>query len=581
MKRFFSLILCVMLFISLFPITAYAGEGEGNIDNGGGGMHSGTEQNIWHSGQEGVRVTVIRASDNQPVSTPIDLTNKDESDVERHFGKKSKLHYKRGASLSASATPFTYYNPSAPLPKIIGTSSGNPNIEAIRSYFTDRQFIRSFATLIGTSYETLTNGSYKLLLEPVAYFNFQGIKYAMTATEAALYDQALGGGLRSKMVSLTHKNLPLAMFLEHSDMGYPAYEGSTTRPQSDSTIISSLGLGIVKFRDDGEDSEPDPVNNYDATYRTNTDVITSVILDAGSEIDPDSPASVTFHILGSSYTRTGIVIPEGGSQLVWVKWHTPSTPQTITITVSSSKGSLSENRITANIANLTENTPPDPTAKDRNDGFRIPDEPEVDRSSSNTWSVWSAVWIPVWVWEEDWDWEEDPGSPTGGHWEDNGDWVDAGYWEFDQTSYRATLEAEMSLMPDDKVPTAEGKKMRSGYGVKISVDSDMDSSASSANITGAQNAISYFPEFSYGTYWRVLDRTSGGLSAGFEFKENMYSTYGRRVHFTPLWYPDGTYTAYAVVEDAWTPAGMLTAKLTDYVTIYGSVYDDWHGAIRS
>ena len=41
----------------------------------------------------------------------------------------------------------------------------------------------------------------------------------MSAHQAALYDQMLSGGLRAKMVSLTHKNLPLAMFLERADLG--------------------------------------------------------------------------------------------------------------------------------------------------------------------------------------------------------------------------------------------------------------------------------------------------------------------------------------------------------------------------
>ena len=43
----------------------------------------------------------------------------------------------------------------------------------------------------------------------------------MTATEAALYDQKSGGALRKTMTSLTHKNLPLSMFLEFSDLGLP------------------------------------------------------------------------------------------------------------------------------------------------------------------------------------------------------------------------------------------------------------------------------------------------------------------------------------------------------------------------
>jgi hypothetical protein len=46
----------------------------------------------------------------------------------------------------------------------------------------------------GINYDVLINGEYKLLLEPIAYMTFQGIKIAMTATEAALYDQQLDGG---------------------------------------------------------------------------------------------------------------------------------------------------------------------------------------------------------------------------------------------------------------------------------------------------------------------------------------------------------------------------------------------------
>jgi len=61
------------------------------------------------------------------------------------------------------------------------------------------------AELTGFNYKTLINGDYKILLEPIAYMTFNGMKMAMTATEAALYDQQLGGGLRSKMVSLSHK----------------------------------------------------------------------------------------------------------------------------------------------------------------------------------------------------------------------------------------------------------------------------------------------------------------------------------------------------------------------------------------
>lgn len=61
-------------------------------------------------------------------------------------------------------------------------------------------------------------------------------------------------------------------------------------------------------------SQPEPTD-YDYEYRVDTDVITPVTLYAGSEINPDGPATVTFTIKGSTYRMNNIVIPEGDSQL--------------------------------------------------------------------------------------------------------------------------------------------------------------------------------------------------------------------------------------------------------------------------
>ncbi|WP_330659728.1 hypothetical protein [Caproiciproducens faecalis] len=540
-------------------------------------MGSGTGSNFWHEGEDGTRVTVIKASDKSVVSNSIDLTNYSETDVKGHFGKKSKIAYKNGATLTGTASTYKYSKPDSPMPRII-SNGGNANITAIKHYFCSELILRKIAGLIGADYEKLINGNYKLLIEPIAYFTFNGQKYAMTATEAALYDQKLSGKLRSKMVSLTHQNLPLSLFLEASDLGFPAYSGSASKPQSDSNIISSLGLGIVKFKPGGEDDDGGDGggSSTSAEYRVDTDVITSVTLSADNEINPDSPAKVTFSIMGGTYTVTNIVIPEGESQLVWVKWHTPSSPQSVHISVSASKGSLNTSSFTANIVSLDGKDPPDPQANDRNDSFSIPSLPTNTQQTGNSWGVWSAEWYPVWVWHEDWDWIEDSGSPTGGHWKDNGEWVDEGYWNYSFTNYQAVLSAKISLLPDDKVWSAKGKLMPSAYGVKISVTSDMTSPAPSSHITGAQTAVSYFPEFQYKTYWRHLAYSAGGESSSFQFKNNIYSTYNRPVHFTPLWFPDGKYTVYAYLEDAWTPAGMLSINLNDYVTIKGSVYDNWH-----
>ena len=57
---------------------------------------------------------------------------------------------------------------------------------------------------------------------------------------------------------------------------------------------------------------------------------------------------------------------------------------------------------------------------------------------------------------------------------------------------------------------------------------------------------------------------------------NEYSTYDRRTHFTPIWYPDGAYTVNTWVIDCWTPVGMLSVNLSDTLTISGNLWDDWH-----
>lgn len=98
----------------------------------------------------------------------------------------------------------------------------------------------------------------------------------------------------------------------------------------------------------------------------------------------------------------------------------------------------------------------------------------------------------------------------------------------------------------------------------------------SAAVTAAQNAVTYFPEFGYQTYWRLLEASISGRSTTFQFKANPYSTYNRRTHFTPIWYPDGSYTPYTWLLDCWTPAGMLSMNLTDSVTIRGNLWEEWH-----
>ena len=136
-----------------------------------------------------------------------------------NFGSYSKIAYRNGLTLTLQIGNYNVCSPSLSMPKIISSASGASSITEIKRYFCSEYVIKLIANQTDIDYETLINGNFKILIEPVAYFMFGGKYFAVSATQAALYDKILSGGLRAKMVSLTHKNLPFAMFLEHPDLG--------------------------------------------------------------------------------------------------------------------------------------------------------------------------------------------------------------------------------------------------------------------------------------------------------------------------------------------------------------------------
>lgn len=557
MKKFIRIIAAAMAAFFCLQIVAFA-EGDPNIDNGGGGLKDGSSENFWNPGNDGVRVTIVDAETGAVKSASIDYTNTNASDIALHFGKVSKAEYVGGTALSATTSSYTFINPTEPLPTIISDGSG-ASIEEIRSYFTDEQVVKRIAEHTRIEFDDLTNGDYKLMVEPIMYITFNGIRTAMTATEAALYNMQTGGEMINKMGPLSHKNLPLAMFLEKDDLGYTAWTGSKNSYMTDSDIIQYLGVGIVSFKEPEEEVE---VAASDYEYRVDTDVYTSITV-TGGEHTPDNPVTVRFYIKNKVYTVGNIVYPKGASQLVWCKWHTPNTEQTVNIKVTVTGGaSASKTNITANIVDLNKNPPPDPTADDRNDSFRAVSVPNREQRTSAAWSVWSAYWQPKWVWQSRWRW-------TGKRWVDRGRWVDKGEWKFRSNSYSVSMSANMQITCDEKNPTNVGRTMKSGYGINETVTASI---SGNGQHTELQNAVAYFPEFYYKTYWRLLEYTNGAL----EFRKNKYSTYNNRTHFTPLWYPDGNYKVYTWAIDCWTPAGMLSANLTDSLTIKGNVFDNWH-----
>ena len=574
MKKIVKVFLTALVMCNLiFSITVFA-VGDGNIDSGGGGLGQGNSNNRWSSSDEGVRVTVVRASDHGVVSTPIDITNKPPNASIYNFGKVSKIQYSNGRRLSPIKGGYTCVKPKQAIPKIISINGKN-NIEAIKKFFCSEYLIKLIANHTGINYDILISGEYKLLLEPIAFYKFEGVMIATTATEAAIYNEQIDGLLRRRMVSLTHKNLPLSMFLEVGDLGYPEWSGSRTTPAVDTDIKSSLGLGIVRFND--EPAEVPVVSTHDYEYRVNTEVITAVTV-SGGQSDPDNPTCVSFNIGETTYIVSNVFYPDGELQLVWVKWTTPSTKQNMVINVTvSGPGSTSNSTIHVKIVDLNKNPPPNPLADDINDSFSPAVVPARAEKTRADWTIWRPWWKENWVDEGHWNsylWTDSEGKEhTGSTWIEN--WVDRGWWEFNLDRYYATFYSDMSISCDSKNPTANSRTMKSGYGINEAVTASVSSNQSTA-VTYPQNAVSYFPEFQYKTYWRLLEKMQGGSIAKFEFQKNPYSTYKNRTHFTPIWMPDGSYIVNTWILDSWTPVGMLSMNLTDSLMIKGNLWDDWH-----
>lgn len=320
-KYFFPLLLSLTIFLST-GISTYA-MGDGNIDGGGGSFGTGSELNVWRNNQDGVRVTVVTTG-GSVVATPIDLSNCSIASTVLNFGKVSKLQYTAGSSLSINAS-YTYSKPAVALPRIISGSVNKASIAAIKRYFCSEYAAKFIASKTGIPFENLINGDYKLVIEPIAYFTHNGKNYAMTATEAALYNKLSGGALRRVLPSLTHQNLPLALFLEKSDLGYPAWTGSTSGKVSDDAIISSLGIGIVSYKDVPSEELEAP----DYTYRVDTDVISSIMLTSATEVNPKNPAKATFYINGGTYTVSNIVMPSGETERSSIRGNSRTTVWTL------------------------------------------------------------------------------------------------------------------------------------------------------------------------------------------------------------------------------------------------------------
>lgn len=596
---FMAIVLCFGL---IAPYSLVRADGDANANGGGNAnLGEGSHNNQWIPGEEGVRVTVVDADTGTAKFQPIDLTNSsvvlNRTDI-YSYKKYCKLTYLTGAVSLTWETNYKAFRPNSSLPRIISSESlGKSDIEEIKSYFTDNNTLSFIASKVGITFDELvgpnddnTGSKYRIVIEPIMYFWFGGNYYGMTAHEFFLTDLQTNGALRAYFRTLAYTNLAYSMFLEYGELGVPAWPNGTSSAASITEGIRYLGIGIIHFTagEQPNDSEFE-VSSDPYVYRCDTDVITSITVSSSVDVTPKDPIVVTFYINGHSYQVNNVVLPGGESQLVWCKWHTPDTPQNITGYAEVSGGGQSETiTIPIVIEELVESTPPDPKPTDE-EGKAIQKPSDWNYSDTTgamtqrknkiysnsqtlSWGVWVAIANIGEIEHEDtYTYTDENGIEH----EETDTWIEYYiYYTYEEDRFYASLGAMFDLTPDTYCPTARGDTMGSGYGVNADFRTFINGIYYDSMVTSAQNCRFWFPEFYYKTYFRVGELYNPGR---FEFRQNKYSTFNSRTHFTPLWYPDGqmNYEVLGEAFDCWTPAGMLTCEDQDSVNIKGTVYDDW------
>ena len=145
------------------------------------------------------------------------------------------------------------------------------------------------------------------------------------------------------------------------------------------------------------------------------------------------------------------------------------------------------------------------------------------------------------------------------------------------------LSTTFTLSPDPRVAIA-GKPdvIESGFGLAATAATTVSTNYDHPEkLVGPQLLYTFYPETFYGLspYARYADALTvsrgslGDMSIGWQYPISPISTVGSRLHYTPLWIPDGTYPVLAQAFYAWSPVGQVYEYQADPVTILGDMYD--------
>ena len=198
---------------------------DGETDFTGGDGETGFDGDYaanYRRGEDGVRVTLVDSS-GTAVSGSIDYTlnkNNCANKVWVDFGKHCKSYYRDKGYSSVTKQAGTYSwrtppttNSSDKFPQPVISDNGSTTYLATKAYFRNKtvqeDVLRDINSVSKTNFSwenDLKSGKYQLMLEPILYFDYNGVYYAGTATELALFHKSNPTGFSAPTVMALSKN---------------------------------------------------------------------------------------------------------------------------------------------------------------------------------------------------------------------------------------------------------------------------------------------------------------------------------------------------------------------------------------
>ncbi len=344
------------------------------------------------------------------------------------------------------------------------------------------------------------------------------------------------------------------------------------------TALNAQSIMVTAYADpDNKVDESNESNNSRSVtisvkaLRPDIEIVDSTITDwyAGKEVtvsatirnntvQPVPSVAIRLTIGGVSYTES-IPIAGNGSNLAVFRITVPTSgsytvkivadPNGVLDETNENNNTLSKNIQVQNVPSSIVADPDDATMEQRYEAFGLTSLPS---NASSTYHTWQEIRL------------------------ESGSYV--------TKTYYARLTTTFSISPDSRIVYADRPEtMESGFGFSVQCTTVLTTNYDNPEkLVGAQMVWVRYPESAYGqlsawqNVWDSLDiktGATGDMNTTWQLPVNLYSVTESRLHYVPLWFPDGEYVAWAQAFYAWSPVGQLYEHKTDTLTIEGDMYD--------